>query len=125
MLTEASYHTAIYAYTGAALVALLSLVWWLRRSWSRAWRLLLLLAGAALLLTPAYPQEGVDTLAPALVVAAFQILTDGVDSGISPGVTLGVQDSGVFEFLSDVSGTYAIFIDIDQDDVRTVLLDLE
>ena len=43
--------------------------------------------------------------------------SDGVDSGISPGVTLGVQDSGNFEFESDVTGTYAIFIDIDQDGV--------
>ncbi len=65
MLTEASYHTAIYVYAGSALLALLLLVWWLRRSWSRGWRLFLLLAGAALLLTPAYPQPGVDTLAPA------------------------------------------------------------
>jgi phosphoglycerol transferase MdoB-like AlkP superfamily enzyme len=82
LLTEVSYHTAIYVYTGSALLALLFMVWWLRRSWGRGWRLLLLLAGAALLLTPAYPQEGVDTLAPALVVAAFQILTDGVDSAM-------------------------------------------
>lgn len=91
MLTEASYHTAIYAYTGAALIALLLLVWWLRRSWGRGWRLLLLLGGAALLLTPAYPQEGVDTVAPALVVAAFQILTDGVDSAMHALRPLGVM----------------------------------
>ena len=70
MLTEASYHTAIYVYIGTALLALLLMVWWLRRSWGRGWRLLLFLCGAALLLTPAYPQEGVDTLAPALVVWA-------------------------------------------------------
>ena len=38
----------------------------------------------------------------------------GVDSGISPGTTIGVQDSGFFEFQSDVTGTYAVFIDIDQ-----------
>lgn len=38
----------------------------------------------------------------------------GVDRGISPGTTIGVQDDGVFEFDSDVTGTYAIFIDIDQ-----------
>ena len=43
--------------------------------------------------------------------------SDGVDSGISPGATVGVQDDGVFEFISDVSGTYAIFIDIDQNGV--------
>ena len=35
---------------------------------------------AALLLTPAYPREGVTTLAPALVVAAFQMLTEGPDA---------------------------------------------
>ncbi len=29
MLTEASYHYAIYAYAGAALLALLCLGWWL------------------------------------------------------------------------------------------------
>ena len=39
----------------------------------------------------------------------------GEDNGISPGVTTGVQDSGAFEFDSDVAGTYAILIDIDQD----------
>jgi hypothetical protein len=82
LLTDASYHTAIYVYTGSALLALVLMVWWLRRSWGRVWRLLLLLAGAALLLTPAYPQEGVETLAPALVVAAFQMFTEGVDSAM-------------------------------------------
>ena len=37
MLTEASYMTAIYAYTGAAALMLLCLAWWLGRSWSAAW----------------------------------------------------------------------------------------
>ncbi len=91
MLTEASYHTAIYVYAGSALLALLLLVWWLRRSWSRGWRLFLLLAGAALLLTPAYPQPGVDTLAPALVVAGFQMFTDGVDSAMHALRPLGAM----------------------------------
>ena len=41
-----------------------------------------LVAGAAalLLLTPAYPKAGVDTMAPAVIVAAFQILTQDIDS---------------------------------------------
>ncbi len=39
----------------------------------------------------------------------------GIDNGISPGVTLGVQDSGDFEFSTDVSGTYSIVIDLNQD----------
>lgn len=41
----------------------------------------------------------------------------GQDHGISPGNTIGVQDSGNFEFDSDVGGTYAIFIDTDQNGV--------
>ncbi len=41
----------------------------------------------------------------------------GIDSGISPSVTPGIQDSGVFQFDSDVTGTYAVFIDIDQNGV--------
>jgi hypothetical protein len=91
LLTEASYHTAIYVYAGAALLALLLLVWWLRRSWSRGWRLFLLLAGSALLLTPAYPQQGVDTLAPALVVAGFQMFTEGVDNAMHALRPLGAM----------------------------------
>ena len=37
------------------------------------------------------------------------------DPGISPGDTVGVQDTGDFVFDTDVEGTYAIFIDADQD----------
>lgn len=80
MLDESSYNAALLVYTGSALFALLCMVWWLRRSWGPGWLLFLLLGGGALLLTPAYPGEGVDTLAPALVVAAFQILTEGVEA---------------------------------------------
>ncbi len=35
---------------------------------------------AALLLTPAYPGPGVTTLAPALVVAGFQLMTEGLEA---------------------------------------------
>ena len=80
MLSEASYSAALMAYTGSALCALLLMAWWLRRRWSTGWVLFLFLGGSALLLTPAYPEEGVDTLAPALVVATFQMLTDGVEA---------------------------------------------
>ena len=41
----------------------------------------------------------------------------GEDSGISPGTTIGVQDSGVFEFDSDVEATYDVTIDTDQNGV--------
>lgn len=77
MLTESSYLTAIYTYVGAALAIVLCMAWWLRGHWHPGWIALLVLLGAALLLTPAYPKEGVETLAPALIVAAFSLLTEG------------------------------------------------
>jgi hypothetical protein len=77
MLSESSYLTAMYAYIGAACALLLLLAWWLRRQWRGGPAALLVLLAAALLLTPAFPKEGVDTLAPALIVAGFQLLTEG------------------------------------------------
>lgn len=78
MLSESSYMTAMYVYIGAALAIMLCLGWWLSRHWSPAIVALCVLLAGALLLTPAYPREGVETLAPALIVAAFQLLTEGV-----------------------------------------------
>lgn len=80
MLQDQSYLIAMGVYLGAALLAVGALFLWLRRSWTPVWRWLLLLTGLALLLTPAYPYEGVDTLAPALIVAAFQFLTAGPEA---------------------------------------------
>jgi len=70
----------MYVYSGAAILALLLLVWWLRKSWRPAWLVFGFLSGAALLLTPAFPESGTDTLAPAAIVAGFQLLTDGLES---------------------------------------------
>jgi len=80
VLTEESYLAAIYVYCGAAVLALLLMVWWLRKSWRPAWLMFGFLLGAALLLTPAYPESGTDTLAPAAIVAGFQLLTEGIES---------------------------------------------
>lgn len=80
MLTDNAYLTAIYIYVGAAIVLLLYLAWWLSRHWRPGWVTLVVLVLAALLLTPAYPKSGVSTMAPALIVAAFQIATQGVDA---------------------------------------------
>jgi uncharacterized membrane protein len=77
MLTESSYLTGLYTYVGAALALLLCLAWWLGRHWRAGWVALVILLGAALLLTPAYPKHGVTTLAPALIVAGFQLFTEG------------------------------------------------
>jgi hypothetical protein len=80
MLTDNAYLTAIYIYVGSAIVMLLYLAWWLSRHWRPGWVTLVVLLLAALLLTPAYPKPGVSTMAPALIVAAFQIATEGLEA---------------------------------------------
>lgn len=80
MLSESSYMSAIYAYMGAAMLAILLMGWWLRRSWRPAWLALFLLVAAALLLTPAFPRSDVATMAPALIVAGFAFFTDGYEA---------------------------------------------
>ena len=77
MLSESSYLMAIYVYTGAAFGLLICLAWWLGRHWRAGWVALVVLLAAALLLTPAYPKADVDTFAPALIVAGFQLFTEG------------------------------------------------
>ena len=79
MLTETSYRMAIYIYTGAAGILVLYIGWWLSRHWRPAWVCLVVLLLAALLLTPAYPGEGIGTMAPALVVLAFRFMSSGLE----------------------------------------------
>ena len=79
MLDESSYLTAIYIYVGSASVLLMYLAWWLSRHWPYSWVALVVLLMAALLLTPAYPKVAADTMAPALIVAIFEIMTTGVE----------------------------------------------
>ena len=82
MLSESSYLTALYTYVGASVVMLLYTGWWLARHWRANWVMLVVLVGAALLLTPAYPKEGVSTLAPAVIVAGFQLMTEGLEGAL-------------------------------------------
>jgi hypothetical protein len=82
VLSESSYMTALYVYIGAALATMLLLGWWLSRHWRAGTVALWVLLAGALLLTPAYPKEGVETFAPALIVAAFQFLTEGLDGAM-------------------------------------------
>ncbi len=92
MLNDSSYHIALATYLGAGFLAVLLLAWWLLRRWPGFPSLLFVLLGAALVLTPAYPGEGVTTLAPALIVAGFTIFTEGVESAehaIRPLVAAG------------------------------------
>ena len=80
MLTESTYLTAIYTYCGAAVMAALLLAWWMGRRWPNGWTALVVLLGAALLLTPAFPQPGVKTMAPALIVASFEFFLNGPEA---------------------------------------------
>lgn len=80
MLSESSYLTAIYIYLGAASVLLIYLAWILSRYWRGGLVALVVLLCAALLLTPAYPDPEISTMAPALVVAVFEGLINGPEA---------------------------------------------
>ncbi|MBT8099557.1 MAG: hypothetical protein KJO82_07385, partial [Gammaproteobacteria bacterium] len=62
--------------------------------------------------------EEEPALAPVVTNVGF-VDNENEDNGISPGPTYtdGVQDEGTFNFTSDVNGTYAIFVDVDKDNV--------
>ncbi len=79
MLDEASYQAGMVVYLGAGALVVLLMGWWLRRWLHRSWPLWSALA-AALLLTPAYADESASTMAPALIVAGFEMLTHGPDA---------------------------------------------
>jgi hypothetical protein len=80
MLTASGYLGGLIIYCGAALLALLLFNLWFLRGARWGTRCLLVFPLAALLLTPAYYEAGADTLAPALVVAAFQWLSHGPEA---------------------------------------------
>jgi hypothetical protein len=89
MLTTQSYLIALLLYWGAAIGG----VWLLRRLWfadeTGRGAAALLGAIAGLLLAPAFPGEGVETLAPALVTVIFNMLFgEGPASAVWPGVWL-------------------------------------
>ena len=52
------------------------------------------------------------------VINTFRFIDNaGQDYVISPAVTTGVQDSGVFEFISDIEGSFSIIIDSNNDTI--------
>ena len=80
MLTEISYWYAIYCYVAGAFLLGFLLVY-LSRSWlTSGWRVPFFLLFLSIFLTPAYPSDGVETMAPALIVAAFQFFTHGFEA---------------------------------------------
>ena len=114
MLNDSSYFIAICIYVGSAAVLIMYVGWWLGRHWRAGWVTLVVLLLAALLLTPAYPKAGVDTMAPALIVAAFQYMTTGVE-GARHAVPVGIACAlvgviiGVVS-LTGVASTFAGYI---------------
>jgi len=89
MLTTQSYLVALLLYWGSAIGG----IWLLKRLWfadEPGRGAAALLGGiAGLLLAPWFPGEGVDTLAPALIIVIFNILFgEGPASAALPGVWL-------------------------------------
>lgn len=80
MLTDESYQSAMWVYTGAAVLALLLFNFWMLRGRGLGLRFLLTLPLGALLLTPAYIAPGASTMAPAMVVLAFQWFSKGPEA---------------------------------------------
>lgn len=90
MLTETGYTLGLGTYLGAGtLLALGSSRWLLPRSASIIGGTLLGVL-LALLLTPALPRPGMDSFAPALVVALFQWFTAGPEAAAHALRPLGV-----------------------------------
>ena len=93
MLTESAYNSGLILYVLVALAALLLANRWLLRALPLTLRLVLTLPLAALLLTPAYTQAGAETMAPALIVTAFQWATAGreaAEHALRPLLTMTV-----------------------------------
>ncbi len=87
LLDENSYTVGMVLYLGAGGLASLFVTWWFRRRWTIALGVSAGLLLAALLLTPAYQSASAETMAPALIVAAFEWLTNGreaADHAIRP-----------------------------------------
>ncbi|EED34581.1 hypothetical protein NOR51B_519 [Luminiphilus syltensis NOR5-1B] len=79
----------IYVLAGTG--CLLLLRFWLLSNWPATPRRFLLLVLAALALVPAYPSEDATTLAPASIVAVFNLLfAGGWDAASVPFLTLAL-----------------------------------
>jgi hypothetical protein len=79
LLTDETYATALQVYIAATLVALFILNAWTARRVGAAVRTTVLMVLAAVALAPSHPVEGGSSWAPALFVAGFDFLTDGID----------------------------------------------
>lgn len=79
MLTDESYLIAWAVYLVGTLGALLILNAWTAKRVAVGWRSTVLLVLAALALAPSHPVEDASSWAPAIFVASFDLLTDGLE----------------------------------------------
>jgi hypothetical protein len=84
LLSPESYQTAWLSYIGATVLALGILYFWVGPRLGHGLRLTLALLLAALALTPAHPAPDVETWAPAIFVAGFELLTSGAEAASRP-----------------------------------------
>ena len=100
MLTETAYRYALYFYVGGGGLFLFSLVYFAKHLIKSNFIFPLLLFLCALILTPAYPSDGIKTMAPAVIVYVFQVFIHGPDSAehalrpLALGFTLAAIISG-------------------------------
>ncbi|WOJ95715.1 hypothetical protein R0137_10710 [Congregibacter brevis] len=80
MLTDSAYLSALIVYSLSAMLAVALMNYWLLRKRSLAVKMMVSLPVLSLLLTPALIQPEADTFAPALVVLAFQWLSQGQEA---------------------------------------------
>ena len=101
MLTDTSYMYAIYTYLGSGFLLSLLLIYFVRHWLTLGIRVTLFLMSLSIFLIPAYPADGVTTMAPAVIVAVFQFFINGFDAAahaIRP-LTFGVIFSIFLSFL--------------------------
>ena len=80
MLTDSSYLYAISIYLMFGFLLALLLIHFSRNWLSPALKAPCFLIFLGVFLVPAYPGDGIETMAPALVVAAFQFFIFGFDA---------------------------------------------
>lgn len=110
MLTESSYLLALLVYVSAGLLLVALSGRWLLTRRASVLRAVVLGLALALLLTPALPRPGMDTFAPALIVAVFQWFTAGPEAaehavrplaaGLGLGAVLGLCYGLTLRFLA-------------------------
>ncbi len=81
MYTTENYFWGCFGYVLGVLL-LVPLIWWLTRRGPHPLRAFFRMLSLAVLLTPAFPYEGVSYLAPAWATAAFELIKPTMEDGV-------------------------------------------